>query len=303
MLLCRLLLILGIVSCALPTWAEPFSFSKDKNERIVLLGNTFAERTQYFGYFETLLQANLPDRKLTLRNMGWSGDEVALQPRPLNFGELEDHLSEQIPDVILLCFGFNESFAGESGLAKFGEDYQLFIDRLLAKQFNGKSAPRLILVSPIAQEALPAPFPNPDKNNANLKIYTDKIEAIADANNLAFIDLFTPTSQRAKGDQLTANGVHLNESGQRAVAEMMTAALGLTRRWSPQLETMRKLVVKKNEQFFFRWRPINGEYVYGRRNTPFGVLTFPPEMEEWDRLTAELDGKIHTAATNLKGGE
>ena len=66
-------------------------------------------------------------------------------------------------------------------------------------------------------------------------------------------------------------------------------------------ETLRQFVVEKNKQFFFRWRPINGEYVYGRRKEPFGVLSYPPEMAELDRLTNELDDKIHIEAQRLAG--
>jgi hypothetical protein len=37
---------------------------------------------------------------------------------------------------------------------------------------------------------------------------------------------------------------------------------------------------------------VNAEYVYGRRKEPFGVLSYPPEMAEWERMVAELDGQI-----------
>src|SRR5690606_41209923 len=49
-----------------------------EGERIVLLGNTFADRMRYYGHFETLLQRSLPEAQLSVRNMGWSADEVNL---------------------------------------------------------------------------------------------------------------------------------------------------------------------------------------------------------------------------------
>ena len=56
-------------------------------DRIVLVGNTLAERMQLFNHFETLLMTQFPERRLVMRNMGWSGDTITLQPRPLNFGD------------------------------------------------------------------------------------------------------------------------------------------------------------------------------------------------------------------------
>ena len=54
--------------------------------------------------------------------------------------------------MIFAFFGYNESFAGEAGLAKFKADLEDFIKHTLAQKYNGKSAPRLVLFSPIAHE-------------------------------------------------------------------------------------------------------------------------------------------------------
>jgi len=83
---------------------------------VAITGSASAERMQRFGYFEALLTAQYPDSALTFRNLAWSGDEVTLRPRPLNFGSLEVHLAHQQPDVVLMFFGANESFAGPEGL-------------------------------------------------------------------------------------------------------------------------------------------------------------------------------------------
>ena len=53
----------------------------------MLVGNTLAERQQLFNHFETSLLTRFPELELTVRNLGWSGDTPALQPRPLNFGD------------------------------------------------------------------------------------------------------------------------------------------------------------------------------------------------------------------------
>ncbi|MDA7895947.1 hypothetical protein N9B02_05770, partial [Akkermansiaceae bacterium] len=50
--------------------AEPLRIRK--GDSIVILGNTFAERMQLFGYFEVFLHSRFPDHNLRVRNMGWS---------------------------------------------------------------------------------------------------------------------------------------------------------------------------------------------------------------------------------------
>lgn len=300
-------------------------FGSEKGERVIILGGTFAERLQYFGYFESLLSRHESARDLIVRNMGWPGDEVALMPRPYNFiisagtgvkddpnpgyGDafapdvdhriLIEHLKAQKADTILLCFGANESFKGKAGLDEFASNYQQLIDQLSQEKFNGKAAPRLIVVSPIAQEKLGAPYSDPEKRNQNLKLYTGKIAEVAKKKDLAFVDLFAPTLSQmgqSQGKPLTIDGSQLNARGQRIVAEALATGLGMTEPWLEDLEPLRKLVVEKNKQFQYRWRPINGEYVYGRRREPFGVVSFPPEMVELDKIIAGLEDKIHATA-------
>ena len=213
LLLCLLLslLMVGKLSVLVARADSPLGDAKD--EHVVFIGGTFAERLQYFGYFETLLTAHESSRDLIVRNMGWAGDEVALMPRSYNFvisaetGEPDDedrgfnlsfdgdtdhetlsaHLKAQKADSILLCFGTNEAFKGKAGLNKFAGDYQRLLDHLAAKKFNGKTGARLIVVSPIAQENLGAPYSDPKQRNLDLKMYTGKIAMMAKKNNLLFI--------------------------------------------------------------------------------------------------------------------
>ena len=302
--------------------------------RIVLLGNTFADRMRHCGFFETLLQRQFPGRRLTMRNLGWSADEVGLQPRPLNFpgfGEkttrlttakrevafegfthgdegtampmtlnfagLNQDLSDQKADVIFLCFGLNEAFKGPTGLPQFENDLNRFIANLRANHYNGRSAPVLVLVSPIAHERLGGHLPDPGEHNANLARYTRAMRKIAEAARLYFIDLFTPSLARmqAGGPPVTINGIHLNEAGYRLAADWMGQALGWTSLTDPDSEANRQLrdVIRlKDTHFFYRWRAVNGEYIYGRRREPFGVIAFPPELRKLNRMVAALDSVI-----------
>ncbi|MGM9509324.1 PVC-type heme-binding CxxCH protein [Larkinella sp. GY13] len=311
-------------------------FNPQKNDHIILLGNTFADRMRYYNYFETLLQRNYPDRQLTLRNMGWSADEVALQPRPLNFpwfGEdapkttedpqdlsfrswydkpikmpvalniegLYHDLTEQKADIIFLCFGMNESFKGKAGLPQFEQDLSRFIQLLQAQKFNGRSIPQLVLVSPIAHEKRGGHWPDPVSHNENLAVYTEAMRNVAASQHLVFIDLFKPSLARmtAKpGEPITINGIHLNDKGYQETARWMarqlgfnakTVALNLTTEHSTKL---RQVIKMKDDHFFYRWRAVNGEYIYGRRKEPFGVISFPPELRKLNRMVASLDSVV-----------
>src|SRR5262245_14452950 len=43
---------------------------------VVLIGSTLIEREQRYGYWETALTVRHPDKNITFRNLGWSGDTV-----------------------------------------------------------------------------------------------------------------------------------------------------------------------------------------------------------------------------------
>lgn len=310
-------------------------FTPKNGDHIILLGNTFADRMRHYGYFETLLQKNFPGKQLTMRNMGWSADEVGLQPRPLNFpgfgekttrltegqkevkfqgftheGEriimpvalnfegLNQDLYDQKADMIFLCFGMNEAFKGPAGLPQFEKDLNAFIQNLQKNQYNARSAPALVLVSPIAHEELGVNFPNPAEHNKNLELYTKVMQKTASATGLFFIDLFTPSlaKMRQKGqEKLTINGIHLTGNGYKLAAEWMGQSLGFGKMPDLNNENSKKLlaVIKmKDDHFFYRWRAVNGEYIYGRRREPFGVIAFPPELRKLNQMTASLDSVI-----------
>lgn len=64
------------------------AFELKDGDRVVLLGATMIEQEQRYGYWEAALTSRWPDRNVTFRNLGWSGDTVrgeartASAPRP-----------------------------------------------------------------------------------------------------------------------------------------------------------------------------------------------------------------------------
>ena len=277
-----------------------------EGERIVLLGNTFADRMRYYGHFETLLQRSLPEAQLSVRNMGWSADEVNLQPRPLNFPDLHEDLTRLKADKIFLFFGMNESFKGPDSLAGYKENLRSLIDDLRSQSYNGKSAPELILVSPIAHEKLGGHMPDPEKHNKSLSLYTQAMREVAADREIFFIDLYTPSYKamnHRRDKPLTINGIHLTAEGYLHAAKWMAEQLDLSGNAvrsaldAGRLDELKEVIRLKDEHFLYRWRAVNGEYIYGRRKEPFGIHSFPPEIDMLDDILVRLDNIIWQMAS------
>src|SRR6266446_5823983 len=134
--------------------AETAALKLEKGDHIVLIGNTLADRMQHDGWLETLFQSRFPKLQLMFRDLGFSGDELTIRLRSAMFGTPDEWLSKEKADVVFAFFGFNESFAGAAGLNKFKADLDAFVKHTLKEKYNGKSAPRLVLFSPIAHEHL-----------------------------------------------------------------------------------------------------------------------------------------------------
>ncbi|QDT29776.1 SGNH/GDSL hydrolase family protein [Gimesia panareensis] len=197
-------------------------------DRIVFIGNTFADQLRLYNYLETLLTSHAPVDKLSFRNLAWSGDTLTLQPRPLNFGSLDDHLQEEKADVIIACFGMNESFAGPSGVKAYREHWEQFLKHLQSQKYNGKTPPRVAILSPIAHENMGAPLPDPVKHNQSLAEYTRVMQTVASEHQLPFVDLYSATQKLMEenpSQKLTHNGIHLNEYGYWAVSQLTAEQL------------------------------------------------------------------------------
>ena len=294
--------------------AQTIPLELRQGDTVVFVGNTLAERMLHFNHFETLLLTRFPNLQLRVRNLGWSGDTITLQPRPLNFGDAARHLKEQKADVILAFFGLNESFDGEAGLPAFERDLDRYLETHARAQYNGRTAPRLALISPIAHERLPhLTRVDVDVRNRELARYTEAMRRVAAARQVTFVDLFTPTKRAMEladdSAPMTINGIHLNDTGDTIVAGLLMEGLGFEPRRMREavglrlkaLEALRGDIREKNLQFFFRWRPVNAEYVVGRRVEPFGSVSFPPEMRQLDEIVSELDQRAWKRALAVAG--
>jgi putative heme-binding domain-containing protein len=284
-------------------------FDIRQGDHIAVIGNTLPDRMQHDGWLETQLQTRFPTHELVVRDLGFSGDELTIRLRSANFGTPDQHLTIHKADVIFAFFGYNESFAGRAGLDKFKTDLDSFLKHTLAQKYNGKSAPRIVLCSPIAHEDLHNPhLPDGQQNNARLKEYTSAMAEVAKTNYVAFVDLFTPTVAiyRKATKPLTINGVHLNSDGNAAISLLIDEALfpksPRPSRDSQTLEKVRQAVLDKNFYWFNRYRTVDGYSIFGGRadlaftDGQTNRVVAQREMQVLDVMTANRDKRIWAAA-------
>jgi len=267
-----------------------------RGDRIVVIGNTLAERSQGFGQFEAMLQQTYPELELVVRHLAWSGDEIGLQPRPDNFADTEQHLLHERADVILALFGFNESFAGEAGLGAFEGRLRAWLQSLRTKSFNGKTAPRIVLVGPPAAENVSG-VAAADLNNVNLRLYGLAMQRAAAEQGVGFVDVYGETAAvlESPGSDLTINGVHFTQEGDLVFSQVLFRGMFGRQPPQPRLDVVRA-IMDRNQQFFRRFRPLNTFYYTGGRNRDYGYLDFLPAMRNFELMTEIRDRRIHDLA-------
>jgi len=267
-------------------------------ERIAMVGNSLAERMNLFGHFEALLHTRFPQHELVVRNFARPADAVELRQRPSSYTAIDDPLGAFGPDTFFCFFGFNESFAGESGEASFREAYKNYLDEM-ARQYlrDGNGAPpRFVLISPIAWEPTDNPlWPDAGSRNESLKRYARIVAQVARERGLAYIDLFIPTEKlfaAESGMQFTINGCHMSEAGDREVAVLIDRALfgdsTPAQLNSDAFQRLRAAVNDKSWVHLQDYRMVNGWYVYGGRRT-FDTETFPREFQKIRAMAALRD--------------
>jgi mono/diheme cytochrome c family protein/glucose/arabinose dehydrogenase len=299
-------------------------------ERIVFIGNGFAERDLYFGRLEAELHLRYPDHRLWVRNMGRSGDTPGFRPHPARRSQwafpgaekfhpkLQQHLGKGFfptpdqwlthlkADTIVAFFGYNESFDGPDGAANFEEELDAWVRHSLSKAYDGAEAPRIVLVSPIAFENLSAKrdLPEGSRENANLALYTNAMANVAKRHSLTFIDLFTPSRAAYAGAQQpwTINGFAPSDFGYQNLAAMLADGLFGPRPWQSKAapELVRAAVKEKNYFWCNDYHLVNGVHTHGQRYNPFGPQNYPDEVRKTREMTTLRDQLIWDVAQGKK---
>jgi lysophospholipase L1-like esterase len=279
-------------------------------DRIAFVGDSFFERDSPWGLIETALTVAHPEKGLTFRNLGWSGDTVRGESRAY-FGKAEDGYGELLksvdlvkPTVIFLSYGANESFEGREGLDSFLTGYRKLLDDLASR------TRRLVLLTPLPVDRTTSPVPAAaiEARNRVLAGYAEAIRTLAASRQLASVDVYTAmlgavqTTPSHPGP-LFEHGMHLTDAGYGAAASHIASRTGSTaidiHPRDARLAPLRALIVRKNESFFHRWRPANMTYLYLFRQREQGNNA--AEVPRFDPLIGGKEAEIAALLKTLAG--
>ncbi|MBG31296.1 MAG: dehydrogenase [Opitutae bacterium] len=300
----------------------------EKGDRITLVGAGMGSRMIHYGHFETELHLRFPDKDLTIRNLCDEGNTPGFRPHPgreqngqyafpgakelINtklqattgprghFETPDQWLSRLKTDVVLAFFGFNSSFDGPRELGRFKKELDAFLKHTAAQKYNGKSVPRIALISPTAIQPTRG-VTNGSLQNANLILYVEGMREVAKKNSVPFVDAYSPSTKwYGDGKAHTVDGALLNDLGYRKLARLLADALFPVGNPATKLRpAVHRAVMDKNYYWLNDYKVPNGVHVYGRRYNPFGPKNYPFELKKTREYTeirdraiwAILDGK------------
>ncbi|QEL18791.1 SGNH/GDSL hydrolase family protein [Limnoglobus roseus] len=285
--------LLALTPSALP----PFELKDD--DRVVWIGNTLVEREQKYGFWETALLSKFAKQNVTVRNLGWSGDTVFGDARAgfdspkQGYERLVSLALESKPTVIFVSYGTNESFEGPAGVAKFQKGLEKLLDAL------APSKARVVLFSPLPFEKAKS-LPDPTERNKVLQLYAQAVREVADSRGHRYADLFNLAlahETTEAGSHFTDNGMHLTEAGYEATIPNFMTSLGLS--WAGEdpkkFDAARATIRRKNQLFFYRWRPQNETYLLGFRKHEQGKNA--KEIVQFDPLVDHAEQELRAILT------
>jgi putative heme-binding domain-containing protein len=285
-------------------------------ETIAIVGNALAERMLHEGSFEARLQLAHPQSSLTVRNLGFAGDEVVTRQRTSGFGTPDEHMAEVGASVVIAMFGEVESFRGADGTRAFADELARYVRHLRAMRFAaddegfGRSSTEVVLVAPIPHEDLGDPLlPDAKAANARVALYADAVRAVATQLSAPFVDA-GPALRAAyerESEPLTIDGVHLNDRGNAVFAAALAHGLfpDAEEPDDARLQSTRTLVVAKDARWFRRHHVADGYNVYGERsmleyNDQTNRVVMQRELEVLDAMCANLDRGIWEHVSGLE---
>ncbi len=298
-----------------------------EGDRIALVGAGLGSRMNHFGHFETEVFLRFPDHGITIRNLCDEGDTPGFRPHPGrghedqyafpgakalvdeayqsnsnpngHFETPDEWLGRLGADTIVAFFGYNSSFDGSPGVARFKRELEAFVRHTLSQQYNGEGAPQLALVSPTAFQDLSKRYgtPNGAETNINLSLYTNVMRQVADEQGVLFVDVFGPSlSWYEDGQEYTTDGALLNDRGYRTLAPVLADRLfGEDSPSDARRGEVHAAVMEKNRSWLSDYKIPNGVHVYGRRFKPYGPQNYPDELKKIREMTALRDKAIWAA--------
>lgn len=250
-------------------------------DRVALLGGTFIERMQSTAALETEMQCRRPDWRLSVRNLGWSGDDVHGIARKVfkgpedGFNRLMTDMDTVDPTVVLIAYGFSEASDGQAAVDRFKPGLVRLVKEMAAKDR------RVILMTPIAMPGYRVAGYG-DWMNRCRKIVAE-VAAQTDADLLS-VD-WTPESGELTEDRLLPN-----QTGYESFAKQVSDALVGGEPCESVAGDLRDRIVDKNQLFFHRYRPQNETYLFLFRKHEQGNNAV--EIPQFDPLIKAADAEI-----------
>lgn len=225
-LLAGLLLVIHTVTIAqafgpISTAKPDAAFTLHDGDRVLFVGNSLFENDLLYGYLELALTTRWPDRQVTFRNIGWTGDTVFGEARsyftnpPTPYELLMKQITDAKPTVVFVAYGGIEAQKGREGIPEFAKGLNSLLDTL------SKLGARTVLLSPT-----PLFSAENSARNDMLVEYTNEIAQRAAAHGAVYLDIFNPLKELAKTVTLSDNGFHLNETGYYQLARLIDRQLG-----------------------------------------------------------------------------
>ena len=218
-------------------------FELQHGDRVVLLGNSLIQEDVQYGYIEYALTTRWPERDITFRNLGWTGDTVHGEARsyytstPSEYELLIKQVREAKPTVVIIGYGSNEAYKGEEGIPEFRQGLHKLLNDI------EKMGARVVLLSPIPQLVTSISSDKISKRNKNLERYTSVISQTAEQREIRFVNLFDPFKKIGTSDQLTNDGIHLNEHGYYFLATVLESELVLpSRNWKINIDQSDRVI-------------------------------------------------------------
>lgn len=275
------------------------SIQFNEGDRILLYGNSFIERMQQNGFLEATIQLANPGKKIEMRSLAWTGDELGYRLRPERYVNHLKKLLELWPaNHVILGFGLYESFAGASGIKNFKEDLSGYLNEIERRHPNAK----IIILSPIATENLNhSHFPNSKKRNNEIKSYSDVMSSVAELRNIHFIDLFefTKAQYNVHDNSLTQNSIHLNSNGHELIANKISRSILGDQKYNAlderRIRSIAKAVSLKSKHVSNVVRPVNTVLYFGVRGR---ANEYNSEIPRYHELITRSDLRIHAMAND-----
>ncbi|MFL5740781.1 MAG: SGNH/GDSL hydrolase family protein [Flavisolibacter sp.] len=206
-----------------------FGFSKyQTKKKIVFFGDSITEAGAkpggYIRLMDTMLIQKAQDRNYELIGAGVSGNKVYDL-----YLRMEDDVLAKNPDAVVIWIGVNDVWHKKtSGTGTDADKFERFYNAIIKKLKDRNIAVYLCTPAAIGEKT---DFSN--ELDGGLNNYANIVRQIAQKNNCPLIDLrqaflsYLKTANPENKDRgiFTTDGVHLNATGNRFVAEQMYAVL------------------------------------------------------------------------------